>query len=56
MESEKSITDVFRAKKFALCFTPVQMSQADLSRLTPLALTLTASVAQRLPSSFVQGR
>ena len=42
MESEKSITDVFHASKIALCFTPLQMSQVDLSGLASLALDFTA--------------
>ena len=42
MESEKSITDVFCARKIALCFTPLQMSQVDLSGLASLALDFTA--------------
>ena len=42
-KSEKSHNDVFSAKKFTLYFTPLQVNQVDLSRLTSLALALTPS-------------
>ena len=55
MESEKSITDVFLANKFTLCFTPLQMNQVDLSRLTLLALALTASWLEDHPQFSFKG-
>ena len=53
--SEKSITDVFLANKFTLCFTPLQMNQVDLSRLTLLALALTASWLEDHPQFSFKG-
>ena len=55
MEARKSITDVFRAKKFTLCFTPLEINQVDLSRLTLLALALTSARLEDYPLVSFKG-
>ena len=54
-EREKSITDVFRAKKITLCFTTLHVNQVDLLRLTSLALALTPSSLENYALVLFEG-
>lgn len=54
-EREKSITDVFRAKKITLCFTPLHVNQVDVSRLTSLALALATSSLENYALVLFEG-